>query len=61
MTLRVSAGGCSLAGSCLCGQKACECDKQSVYCFRENLGTYEKAFKQIFLGRPQCGRHKLRC
>lgn len=61
MTLCVSSGGCALSGSCLCGQKACECDKQSVYCFRKNLHSYEKTFKQVFLNRPQCGRRKLRC
>ncbi|XP_064139210.1 putative inactive group IIC secretory phospholipase A2 [Loxodonta africana] len=46
---------------CLCGLKACECDKQSVYCFRESLPTYEKNFKQFFSSRPRCGRRKLRC
>nr|XP_021486416.1 putative inactive group IIC secretory phospholipase A2 [Meriones unguiculatus] len=53
--------GSTLGSSCFCGQKACECDRQSVYCFKEHLDTYEKAFKQLFLSRPQCGRHKLRC
>ncbi|XP_008263997.3 putative inactive group IIC secretory phospholipase A2 [Oryctolagus cuniculus] len=47
--------------SCLCGLKACECDKRSVYCFRESLPTYEKTFKQAFSSRPQCGRPKVQC
>ncbi|XP_006774525.2 PREDICTED: putative inactive group IIC secretory phospholipase A2 isoform X1 [Myotis davidii] len=46
---------------CLCGLRACECDKQSAYCFKENLPTYEKNFKQFFLSRPRCGRRKLQC
>ncbi|XP_045331869.1 putative inactive group IIC secretory phospholipase A2 isoform X2 [Leopardus geoffroyi] len=46
--------------SCLCGLQACECDKQSAYCFRESLPTYEKTFKQ-FSTRPHCGRRKLQC
>ncbi|XP_036303198.1 putative inactive group IIC secretory phospholipase A2 isoform X1 [Pipistrellus kuhlii] len=46
---------------CLCGLRACECDKQSAYCFKENLPTYEKNFKQFFLSRPRCGRRKLKC
>ncbi|XP_075801459.1 putative inactive group IIC secretory phospholipase A2 [Microtus pennsylvanicus] len=53
--------GCLPGGRCLCGQKACECDKLSAYCFKENLGTYEKAFRQVFPIKSQCGRHKLRC
>ncbi|XP_073937249.1 putative inactive group IIC secretory phospholipase A2 isoform X3 [Castor canadensis] len=53
--------GCALGGNCLCGLKACECDKQSVYCFKQSLPTYEKNFKQFFSSRPQCGRRKLRC
>ncbi|XP_077631950.1 putative inactive group IIC secretory phospholipase A2 [Crocuta crocuta] len=47
--------------SCLCGLRACECDKQSAYCFRESLPTYEKNFKQFFSTRPRCGRRKLQC
>lgn len=50
-----------MRGSCLCGQKACECDKQSAYCFKENLDTYNKSFKQSFLSRLPCSKHKLRC
>uniref|UniRef100_A0A8C0Q6P3 Phospholipase A2 n=1 Tax=Canis lupus familiaris TaxID=9615 RepID=A0A8C0Q6P3_CANLF len=47
--------------SCLCGLRACECDKQSAYCFRASLPTYEKNFKQLFSSRPRCGRRKLQC
>uniref|UniRef100_A0A8C7BDL3 Phospholipase A2 n=1 Tax=Neovison vison TaxID=452646 RepID=A0A8C7BDL3_NEOVI len=47
--------------SCLCGLRACECDRQSAYCFRESLPTYEKNFKPFFSSRPRCGRHKLQC
>ncbi|KFO19189.1 Putative inactive group IIC secretory phospholipase A2 [Fukomys damarensis] len=52
--------GCSPgpSGSCLCGLKACECDKRSVYCFKDSLPTYEKNFKQLFSSRPQCSGHK---
>ncbi|XP_052512811.1 putative inactive group IIC secretory phospholipase A2 isoform X2 [Budorcas taxicolor] len=46
--------------SCLCGLRACECDTQSAYCFKENLPTYEKNFKQLS-SRPHCGKHKLQC
>ncbi|KAF6110727.1 phospholipase A2 group IIC [Phyllostomus discolor] len=54
---------CGLGPSvgCLCGLGACECDKQSAYCFKESLPTYEKNFKQFFLSRPRCGRSKLQC
>ncbi|XP_070108201.1 putative inactive group IIC secretory phospholipase A2 isoform X2 [Equus przewalskii] len=45
---------------CLCGLRACECDKRSAYCFKESLPTYEKNFKQ-FSSRPRCGRRKLQC
>uniref|UniRef100_A0A8C3W639 Phospholipase A2 n=1 Tax=Catagonus wagneri TaxID=51154 RepID=A0A8C3W639_9CETA len=45
---------------CLCGLRACECDKQSAYYFKEKLPTYEKNFKQ-FSSRPRCGRRKLQC
>uniref|UniRef100_A0A8D1CAM7 Phospholipase A2-like central domain-containing protein n=1 Tax=Sus scrofa TaxID=9823 RepID=A0A8D1CAM7_PIG len=52
---------CEFPGaSCLCGWRACECDKQYAYCFKENLPTYEKNFKH-FSGRACCGRHKLQC
>uniref|UniRef100_A0A2K6GP52 Phospholipase A2 n=1 Tax=Propithecus coquereli TaxID=379532 RepID=A0A2K6GP52_PROCO len=55
--------GCGLGPGvgCLCGLKACECDKRSVRCFKESLPTYEKNFKQFFSGRPRCGRRKPRC
>ncbi|KAM6216940.1 putative inactive group IIC secretory phospholipase A2 [Rhynchocyon petersi] len=55
--------GCALSpgAGCLCGLRACECDKQSVYCFKESLPTYEKNFKQYFSSRPRCGRRKLQC
>uniref|UniRef100_A0A4W2DFP8 Phospholipase A2 n=1 Tax=Bos indicus x Bos taurus TaxID=30522 RepID=A0A4W2DFP8_BOBOX len=46
--------------SCLCGLRACECDTQSAYCFRENLPTYEKNFKQLS-SRPHCGKHRPQC
>ncbi|XP_047408094.1 putative inactive group IIC secretory phospholipase A2 isoform X6 [Sciurus carolinensis] len=54
--------GCSLGpgGSCLCGLKACECDRQSAFCFRRSLPTYERNFK-LLSGRPPCGRQKLQC
>uniref|UniRef100_A0A4X1W474 Phospholipase A2-like central domain-containing protein n=1 Tax=Sus scrofa TaxID=9823 RepID=A0A4X1W474_PIG len=51
---------CDPGASCLCGWRACECDKQYAYCFKENLPTYEKNFKH-FSGRACCGRHKLQC
>ncbi|CAK7321176.1 Putative inactive group IIC secretory phospholipase A2 [Vulpes lagopus] len=56
-------GKCALGPSvsCLCGLRACECDKQSAYCFRASLPTYEKNFKQLFSSRPRCGRRKLQC
>ncbi|XP_047647400.1 LOW QUALITY PROTEIN: putative inactive group IIC secretory phospholipase A2 [Phacochoerus africanus] len=43
------AGECALSpgASCLCGARACECDKQYAYCFKENLPTYEKNFKHF--------------
>ncbi|KAM6174115.1 putative inactive group IIC secretory phospholipase A2 [Erethizon dorsatum] len=47
------------SSSCLCRLKACECDKRSVYCFKESLPTYEKNFKQLFSSRPQCRSHLL--
>ncbi|XP_032248159.1 putative inactive group IIC secretory phospholipase A2 [Phoca vitulina] len=47
--------------SCLCGLWACECDRQSAYCFRESLPTYEKNFEQFFSSRPRCGRWKPQC
>ncbi|XP_063091714.1 putative inactive group IIC secretory phospholipase A2 isoform X3 [Cavia porcellus] len=55
--------GCTLgpSSSCLCGLKACECDKRSVYCFKDSLPTYEKNFKQFFFSRPQCSGHKHQC
>ncbi|KAI4587966.1 hypothetical protein MJG53_002374 [Ovis ammon polii x Ovis aries] len=55
-------GECALGPgvSCLCGLRACECDTQSAYCFKENLPTYEKNFKQLS-SRPHCGKHKLQC
>ncbi|XP_006145255.1 putative inactive group IIC secretory phospholipase A2 [Tupaia chinensis] len=55
--------GCTLSPGvgCLCGLKACECDKRSVYCFRDSLPTYEKNFKQVFSNRPRCGRRRLQC
>ncbi|KAM5270160.1 putative inactive group IIC secretory phospholipase A2 isoform 1-T1 [Hipposideros larvatus] len=46
---------------CLCGLRACECDKRSAYCFKASLPTYEKNFKQFFSSRPRCGRRKLQC
>uniref|UniRef100_A0A8C8XHU1 Phospholipase A2 n=1 Tax=Panthera leo TaxID=9689 RepID=A0A8C8XHU1_PANLE len=51
---------CDPGVSCLCGLRACESDKESAYCFRESLPTYEKTFKQ-FSTRPHCGRRKLQC
>ena len=62
LTLCLPAGECALGPgvSCLCGLWACECDTQSAYCFKENLPTYEKNFKQ-FSSRPHCGKHKLQC
>ncbi|XP_049628473.1 putative inactive group IIC secretory phospholipase A2 [Suncus etruscus] len=45
---------------CLCGLRACECDKQSVYCFRENLLTYKRSFTQ-FSRRPYCGSKRFQC
>lgn len=63
VTLGLSAGECTLGlgVGCLCGLRACECDKQSAYCFKESLPTYEKNFKQFFSARPRCGRRKLQC
>ncbi|XP_004603739.1 putative inactive group IIC secretory phospholipase A2 [Sorex araneus] len=47
-------------GGCLCGLRACECDKRSVYCFKENLPTYRKSFTQ-FSSRPYCGMKRAQC
>ncbi|KAM4872558.1 putative inactive group IIC secretory phospholipase A2 isoform 1-T1 [Thomomys bottae] len=51
----------SPSGSCFCGLQACECDKQSVYCFKDSLPTYERNFKQFYSGHPQCRRRKREC
>ncbi|KAM4806922.1 LOW QUALITY PROTEIN: putative inactive group IIC secretory phospholipase A2 [Urocitellus parryii] len=51
--------GCSLdpGDGCLCGLKACECDKP-CYCFRKSPPTYEKNCKP-FSRWPQRSRHRL--
>ncbi|CAH7440614.1 Pla2g2c [Phodopus roborovskii] len=51
--------------------KGCGCEEEWV-CVEGQLrpvcallqgepNIYEKAFEQVFLSRPHCGRHKLRC